>query len=163
MADEQAGPEESLDRFSSSSSFSKKIEEPDSLPGGRSSAAQRRVSDRRLIPEAEQESLLRELAASKLSVAEFAAAHDVHASTLYAWLRRVRAGEPLRRTSKKCGRPSFSPEERRSALEAWSKSGMTAIAFSKLWGVSPESLRGWRARSSWAARGRWNRRRSAIG
>jgi len=99
-----------------------------------------------LIPEAEQESLLRELASSESSVAEFAQAHGVHVSTLYAWLRRVRAGEPVRRSARKGGRPSFSPEERRSALESWSKSGMTAIAFSKLWGVSPESLRGWQAR-----------------
>ncbi len=146
MAQEQQDPEGSLDRFSSSPSLSKKIVEPASLPGGRSSAAERRVRAHREYTAAEQEALLSELGSSGASVAEFAAQHGVHSSTLYAWLRRARAGEPLRRTGKKCGRPSFSPEERRAALEAWSKSGMTAIAFSKLWGVSPESLRGWQAR-----------------
>ena len=146
MVQEQQDPEGSLDRFSSSSSPSKEMEDPESLPGGRSSAAERRVLARREYTAAEQEALLSELASSGASVAQFAAQHGVHSSTLYAWLRRARAGEPLRRTGKRCGRPSFSPEERRAALEAWSKSGLTAIAFSKLWGVSAESLRGWQAR-----------------
>ena len=146
MAQERQDPEGSLDRFSSSS-LSKKIEEAESLPGGRSSAAQRRVGTRRALTPAEQESLVHALEASGQSVTEFAAEHGLHATTLYTWRRRVRLGEPVRRSGwKKGGRGNFSPEERRGALEAWSKSGMTAIAFSKLWGVSPESLREWRAR-----------------
>ncbi|NOT31979.1 MAG: DDE-type integrase/transposase/recombinase [Planctomycetes bacterium] len=89
---------------------------------------------------------MQELESSAQSVPEFAAAHGFHASTVYAWRRRARAGEPVRRGGWRGGRGNFSAEERRAALEAWSKSGMTAIGFSKLWGVSPESLRGWRAR-----------------
>ena len=147
MAQEQQDPEGSLDRISSSSSFSKKIEEPVSLPGGRSSASERRVGPQRALTPAEQERLVRELESSGESVPKFAAAHGLHASTLYTWRRRVRSGEPVRREGwKKGGRGNFSAEERRAALEAWAKSGMTAIGFSKLWGVSPESLREWRAR-----------------
>lgn len=144
MAEEVEDPENSGERRSS---LSKRIEEPGSLPGGRRRAAERRVGARQALTPAEQEALVRELEASGKSVPEFAAAHGVHASTLYTWRRRVRAGEPVRRSGwKKGGRGNFNAEERRTALEAWAKSGMTAIAFSKLWGVSAESLRGWRAR-----------------
>ncbi|HEX6884368.1 MAG TPA: transposase, partial [Planctomycetota bacterium] len=101
---------------------------------------------RRVLTPAEQESLVRALEASGQSVTAFAAAHGLHATTLYTWRRRVRLGEPARRAGRRTGRPSFSAEERRAALEAWSKSGLTAIAFSRLWGVSAESLRGWRSR-----------------
>jgi transposase InsO family protein len=144
MAEEVEDPEEAGERRSSPS---KRIEEPVSLPGGRSSAAERRVGPRRALTPAEQEVLVRELESSGSSVPEFAAAHGLHASTLYTWRRRVRAGEPVRRSGwKKGGRGNFSAEERRAALESWAKSGLTAIAFAQLWGVSPESLRLWRAR-----------------
>ena len=143
MAEEQEDPEGSVAR---SSSLSKEIEEAVSLPGGRSSAAERRVGARRILSVAEQEELVRELLSSALSVPEFAAAHGFHASTMYAWRRRALAGEPVRRNGWRGGRPNFSAEERRAALESWAKSGMRATAFAKLWGVSPESLRGWRAR-----------------
>ena len=58
MADEQAAPEESLDWFPSSSSLSKKAEEPVSPPGGRSSAAERRVWAQRVLTPPEQEVLV---------------------------------------------------------------------------------------------------------
>lgn len=144
MRQEHEDPEGSVDRFPSSPS--KEIEVPESPPGGRSSDAERRVGARPALTPAEQEALVRELESSKQSVSAFAAAHGLHASTLYTWRRRVRSGEPVRRGGWRGGRGNFSPEERRAALEAWAKSGMTAIAFSKVWGVSPESLRGWRAR-----------------
>lgn len=145
MAD--GGHREEPQSGGSSSSPSKRIVEPESLPGGRSSAAAQRVGARRVFSEAEQQALLREYEASQESVAQFAARAGVHYTTLYTWVRRARAGEPVRRRRAKRGeRPSFSPEQRRAALEAWSKSGLSATAFSKVWGVSPESLRGWRAR-----------------
>jgi len=147
MAREDEAPEEADERLSSSSSSpTKRIEGSESLPGGRSSAAERRVGARRALTAAEQESLVRELESSGQRVREFAATHGLHVSTLYTWRRRVRAGEPVRRGGWKGGRPNFSAEERRTALEAWAKSEMPAVGFAKLWGVSPESLRGWRAR-----------------
>src|SRR5262245_47056212 len=146
MADEQGDPEEASSALSCSSSHSKRNEEPVSLPGGRSSAAERRVGARRALTPAEQEALVRELEASCCDVREFAAAHGVHPTTLYTWRRRVRAGEPVHGGGWKKARPNFSAEERRAALEAWSKSGMCGKAFAKLWGVSAESLRHWRTR-----------------
>ena len=110
MANEQGDPEEVGSALSSSSSVSKEIEEAGSLPGGRSSAAQRRVGARRALAEAEQEALVRELEASRQRVPEFAASHGYHPSTMYAWLRRYRAGEPLRRAGWRSGRPNFSAE-----------------------------------------------------
>lgn len=141
MAQEQDGSAGAQDALPSSSSLSKEMESPGSLPGGRSSAAERRVVWRST---AEVEGVLREFAASGASVAAFAAQRGLHASTLYGWLRRARQGEPVRRSRVVRGRQVFSAEARRGALEAWSKSGLTAIAFSRLWGVSPESLRAWR-------------------
>ncbi len=138
MAQEREDPEGSEDR----SVFPRKEnEEPSSLPGGRSSAAERRVVLRSAL---EIEALLSAYGSSGESVPAFAASHGLRASTVYGWLRRARQGEPLRQTGSLRGRRVFGAEERRTALEAWSKSGLTAIAFSKLWGVSPESLRGWR-------------------
>ena len=62
MASEQGEPEEAGSALSSSSSsLSKEIEEAGSLPGGRSSAAQRRAGARRALTESEQEALVREL------------------------------------------------------------------------------------------------------
>jgi len=144
MAEEQESPEDADSRLSSSSP-SKRIEEA-SVPGGRLSAAERRVvPPRPALTPAEQEALVRELESSRKSVPDFAAAHGYHPSTMYAWLRRYRAGEPLRRAGWRSGRPNFSAEERRAALEAWAKSGLTAVAFAKLWGVSSGSLRDWRS------------------
>jgi transposase InsO family protein len=142
MAEEQEDPEDAAERLSSPS---KRIEESSSLPGGRSSAAERRVGARRALTEAEQVALVRDLESSRQRVPEFAASHGYHPSTMYAWLRRYRAGEPLRRAGWRSGRPNFSAEERRAALEAWEKSGLTAVAFAQLWGVSTGSLRDWRA------------------
>lgn len=142
MADEQGDPEEAGKRLSSPW---KRIEEPESLPGGRSSAAERRVGARRIYTAEERSALLEALRRSGQGVEDFAAEHGVHASTLYMWRYRARHGldQPGARTR---SARIFSPEERRSALEAWSKSGLPSIAFAKLWGVSAESLRGWRAR-----------------
>src|SRR5262245_43888282 len=95
MANEQ--DREAADTVGSSSSPSKGIVEPGSLPGGRSSAAERRVGARRVLTAAEQEALVRELETSGARVPAFAATHGFHASTMYAWRRRLRAGEPMRR------------------------------------------------------------------
>ena len=51
------------------------------------------------------------------------------------------------RSSGKRGRKKkyrhFTPEERRAAIEAFQKSGMTQIDFCKVWGISKASLRNW--------------------
>jgi transposase InsO family protein len=143
MAREQGDPAEA-DRLPSSSSPSEKIEDTEGLPGGRGSAAERRVGARRKHTREERSALLAQFEQSGQSVYDFAVEHGVHSSTLFAW--RSRAAKKARRAGRRPARPHFSAEERRGALEAWAKSGLTAVAFAQLWGVSAESLRGWRAR-----------------
>jgi transposase-like protein len=122
-----------------------RIEDPESLPGGRSERGVAARGPRREYTQDEAEALLAELTSSGERVADFAVRHGLHSSTLYAWLRRVRAGASLR-ASGRAARRCFSPEELRAALEAWAKSGLTANHFAKLWGISAESLRSWRTR-----------------
>jgi transposase-like protein len=126
----------------SSSFLPKRIVEPRSLPGGRSSGAQRRVARRRYTAEQRAE-LLFALECSGQSVERFAAAHGVQPSTLFMWRYRARH-EGKRPPNRSAHRRTYSPEERRAAVEGWAKSGLTAFEFAKLFGVSTESLRAWR-------------------
>ena len=143
MAREQGDPAES-GKVDFSSSPSKKIEDTEGLPGGRSRAAARRVGSRggsrssRKYTRAEQEALLREQERSGESVKRFAARRGLPVWVLYQWRHRARANGragPLSR--------GLSAEDRRSAVEALARSGMAAKSFSKLWGVSARSLRSW--------------------
>ena len=145
MEQEHEGPEEAGSGLSSSSP-PKEIVEPESLPGGRSSAAVRRVGPprtRRRYTAEQRAELLDAFEASGLGVEQFAAERGVHPSTLNQWRYRERHGG--KRAPDRAERPrSFSPEARRAALEAWAKSGLPAYEFARLWGVSSESLRAWR-------------------
>jgi len=115
MAQEQQDPEGSVDRFPSSAS-SKEIEGPGSPPGGRSSAAERRVRARRECTAPEQEALLSELASSGASVAEFAALHGVLP-------RRCTRGcvvrAPVSRCGDRGGRAGGRASARRNAGQRW--------------------------------------------
>ena len=131
------------DSAGSSSSPSKRVVEPESLPGGCSSGAQRRVGARRRYTPGERAELLLALECSGQSVERFAAEHGVSPATLHMWRYRVRH-EGKRPPNRSSHQRTFSPEQRRAAVEGWAKSGMTAFAFAKLFGVSSESLRAWR-------------------
>jgi transposase-like protein len=139
MADDLEDPAEAGCPLSSSSP-SKRIEDPASLPGGRAPRSGALGAARRRFTPEERAALLAELEASGESVERFALARDLVPATLHKWRYRVRDAQG--QTAKP--HRVFSPEERRTALEAWSKSGLTAIAFAKLWSVSSESLRAWR-------------------
>ncbi len=91
MAEEQGDPEEAGKRLSSSSP-AKRIEEPGSPPGGRSSAAERRVGAPRIYTPEERAVLLEALRKSGQGVEDFAAEHGLHVSTLYMWRYRARHG-----------------------------------------------------------------------
>jgi transposase InsO family protein/transposase-like protein len=53
-------------------------------------------------------------------------------------VRKKRAGKKKKKT-----RRSFTPEERRAAVEAYLKTGLTQQSFSKLWGISTATLGKW--------------------
>jgi transposase-like protein len=46
-----------------------------------------------------------------------------------------------------------SPEERRQAVEAWQKSGLSQAMFAKQWGVNPITFSGWVAQAGAKAPG----------
>jgi transposase InsO family protein len=124
--------------------LSKKIEYPESLPGGRSErgAAARSGRDsagRRLYTAAERRELLAAFEASGSSVAEFCAAHGLRETTLYTWRKREGAKPARRKTSG----VTYTPEQRRSAVEAFARSGRTRAEFAALWGVSTTTLSTW--------------------
>lgn len=86
--------------------------------------------------------LLAQFAASDLDAAAFAALHGMRPSTLETWLRQARRAE-ARPAAGPARRRTFTPEERRAAIEAFAKSGRKREDFAKLWGCSPSSLDKW--------------------
>lgn len=117
------------------------------LPGGRSErgAAARfgrrdRAGRRRFTP-AERRELLAAFEASGKSVRDFCAAHGLVESTLHGW--RKRAGHGRRRARTKKSTATYTPEQRRSAVEAFARSGRTRVEFAALWGVSTTTLSTW--------------------
>ena len=76
----------------------------------------------------------------------FCAEQGINASCLMRWRRQFRSGTKPgpRRAMRRCG--PFTPEERRQAIEAFKKSGLTREAFGRTWGVSANSLSIWMRR-----------------
>lgn len=101
----------------------------------------------------ERKRLLAELEQSDETQAAFCARHHVSTATICAWKRGFRTQgeaalaprESRRNPSGKSGRWR-SPEERRAAIEAFERSGMTTETFARTYGVSPWTLRCWMAR-----------------
>jgi transposase InsO family protein/transposase-like protein len=98
----------------------------------------------------ERRRLLSELAASGESLRLFCERHGVTSATICKWKREVRAHgdaglvarEPRRNPTGKTGR-CRSAEERRAAVEAYQRSGMSCVDFGRTYGVSPWTLRTW--------------------
>lgn len=70
----------------------------------------------------------------------FCQAQGVQRSLLYAW-KQAAAEAKTKKTAKK--QRSFTPEQRKQAVEAFSKAGQTLRAFSKAWGVNEQVLSRW--------------------
>jgi len=103
--------------------------------------AERDSSDstgRRFSPE-ERERLLALYANSDLTVRAFAKRHGVKYTTFRNWPYKRSARQPA--STRKAQR--FTPEERRTAVEAFVKSGRSRDDFARLWGCSPSSLDKW--------------------
>src|SRR5262249_54511658 len=89
----------------------------------------------------QQSELVAAFQASHQSVRDFCAEHGVSQSSLMRWQRK--AGGRARAKATPTSREHFSPEERRQAVEAYLKSGMTFESFAVTWGVSSHSLSKW--------------------
>jgi len=104
---------------------------------------------RRTFSAQQQRDYVRAFKKSGQSATAFCAEHGINISCLLRW-RRV-----LDPTFKACGKKSrprkkpqkiqrfFTPEQRRQAIEAYKKSGLTKANFGKTWGVSASSLCTW--------------------
>ncbi len=139
--DESAGGDES----GPVSFLSRRTVDPRSLPGGRSErrlAARGGRRRRRLFTQEEKRALLGELASSGERVAVFGARVGVHPSVLHHW-RRTQGSPKAAARGLAVAHRIFSPDERRAAVEAHAKSGLTLRIFAQHWGVSVESLRHW--------------------
>lgn len=101
-------------------------------PARRARRVERRTAE-------ERRRLLEELGASGLEPSEFARQRGLPLSTLVTWLRK--AGQAPARAVRSTRR--FTPEERRTAVEAFLKSGRKREDFARLWGCSPSSLDKW--------------------
>jgi transposase InsO family protein len=91
--------------------------------------------------------------ASGQGMRAFCTEQGLSTATLCSWRRRLASERlpgleprPNRRHSGKPGRKPYPPEERRKAVEAFSKTGMTAVDFARLWGISTKALVKWRRR-----------------
>ncbi|MCA8979445.1 MAG: IS3 family transposase, partial [Planctomycetes bacterium] len=85
---------------------------------------------------AQRARLLADFESSGVTPDAFCAEHGIQPSTLTTWQRAAR-----RRSRSK--RPCFTPEERRTAVEEFLKSGRRREDFAKLWGCSASSLDNW--------------------
>lgn len=84
--------------------------------------------------------IVEEFDRSGLNIAQFARKKDIPEPTIRAWVRSRNQGKDLRVRSKHGPRPI---EERKQAIEAFQKSGLTQEEFSRTWGVSPSTLNAW--------------------
>jgi transposase InsO family protein/transposase-like protein len=101
----------------------------------------------------ERRELLRAWQASGMKASVFALQHgEVNPASLYAWQRRVRAGDseladvPNPRNKKGRSRGRYAAEERRSIVEAFEKSGMGQRDFAAAWGLAVNTLGKWLSR-----------------
>jgi transposase-like protein len=77
---------------------------------------------------------------TELTLKEYAASVGVPLFTLHQWRSKQRRGrDPSAPSKKGC----YKPEQRKQAIEAYRKSGMSAANFAKTWGVSEVTLHRW--------------------
>lgn len=109
---------------------------------------------RRHFTTEEKRSILAELAKSGEPVGVFGKGVGISTPTLYTWRKLEQAGRLGEASGRKPGRPrkaaqarrTYNPDQRRQAVEAYLKSGMTRRAFAKVYGVAEGVLSKWVAR-----------------
>jgi transposase InsO family protein len=121
---------------------------PDGL---REAARPTAASSRRYSVERKRE-LVELFERSGLKQSEFCRRHGLTPTSLLTWRRALAAGglpglepkpNPRNSGKRRRARGSYSPEERRAAVEAFGKSELTLDQFARTWGVSKKTLSGW--------------------
>jgi len=123
----------------------------ESGPGGGPGRGVRR--DPASFTAAEKLSVLEAYEASGQGMRAFCASQGLSTATLCSWRRRLASERlpglerrPNPRHAGKRGRGPYTPEERRKAVEAFAKGGMTATDFARVWGISTKALLEWSRR-----------------
>lgn len=129
---------------------SRKQDHQSQLQGAGSSKGNSNAYARRFTPE-EKLALMKAYETAGMTMLDFCVQHGVTTKSLCDWRRNYAAlGEaglmdkPNPRNSKGCNtQRRFTPDQKREAVEAWQKSGMTKDRFSIVWGVTDSTLGKW--------------------
>jgi transposase InsO family protein len=96
-------------------------------------------------PPEHREAILKALAAWQGTRMAFCLEHKVHHVTLWSWERASkgikRRGTKPTKTGKK--QSVYTPEQRRKAVESFSRSGQSLLNFGKAWGINAQVLGRW--------------------
>ena len=84
------------------------------------------------------------------TIQSFCVEHGINSTSLCKWRRQYAEGgeaalrpRPNPRNAKRRLHKPYSPEERREAVEAYFKSGMTQVRFREIWGICNSTLSKW--------------------
>jgi transposase InsO family protein len=122
------------------------------------SDARERGSPRRRYAPEEKRALIAAYEAARAAgetMDDFAARHGVSTASVCKWRQRVRAegdaglqprANPRNARGPHRGAFSYTPEQRRAAVEAFHAAGQPLKDFARLWGVARETLRRWERR-----------------
>ena len=108
-----------------------------------------RKRKRRIFSDEQRREFVHAFKRSGQSPTAFCAEHGLTLSCLQRWRRVFDPTFKARGKKSRSGQKpqhvhrTFTPEERRQAIEAFKKSGLTKLSFSKTWGVSANSLASW--------------------
>lgn len=110
-----------------------------------SSQGRRAANGKRLWTPEERQELLKRFRASGKSQSEFVREHGIPQATFSAWSLADQKGRKGKARKPKGRKPGpYTPEQRRQAVEAYLKSGMSLKDFGKVWGISgPSTLQVW--------------------
>lgn len=92
---------------------------------------------------AERVAALRAYARSGQTMSVWCRARGLTTSRLCAWRRAYEAGGGDDGGPSRGRQRQFTPEERRAAVSAHAQSGMSQVAFARLWGISDKTLSRW--------------------
>jgi transposase InsO family protein len=117
---------------------------------GTSAAAAVPSKARRRYTVAQKKTFLEEFGRAGQSVRDFCAAHDLSTATFCKWRGRAAAEgdaglepRPNPRNHTRHTRRRATHGERKAALDAFAKSGMTRKVFARTWGITTNTLRAW--------------------
>jgi transposase InsO family protein len=121
------------------------MESPEDLPGGRSKRrvaarsgrAARSANARRRYTEEQKREILEEFARSGQTITTFCRERGIGADSIRRW-RGDKKPKKRKGTSR-----TYTPDERRAAVEAYLKSDRTQVDFANLWGITSTTLATW--------------------